>query len=73
MRNILYLLPYFNIGGTEIHVVELLKGIRGYFNFLLATPYDKGISLLEDNKIPYKIIPLLTLFNLKAYEEDFKA
>lgn len=72
MRNILYLLPYFNIGGTEIHVVGLLKGIRGYFNFLLATPYGEGISLLEENEIPYKIIPLLTLFNLKAYKKEVK-
>ncbi|MCX7941765.1 MAG: glycosyltransferase family 4 protein [Dictyoglomaceae bacterium] len=69
---ILYLLPYFNLAGTEIHVVELIKELRKEYEILVVSPRGKGFVLLEENKIPYKEIPFLSFFNFQKYKKILK-
>lgn len=69
---VLYLLPYFNLAGTETHVVELAKALKKDPNILVAAP--KGIYLnlhlkkwWKRQKLPMKVslillnMPYLTL------------
>jgi len=66
---ILYILPYMNLGGTEVHTVELIKGIRDEYDVLLAGPDGPGISLLEESNISYTSLPGLTPYNIKVYKD----
>ncbi|MGC8971486.1 MAG: glycosyltransferase family 4 protein [bacterium] len=72
-KKILYILPFMNLGGTEVHTVELIKGIRNEYETLVAGPDGSGISLLEKNKIPYTNLPGLTPFNVKRYRDTLKS
>ncbi len=66
---ILYILPYMNLGGTEVHTVELIKGIRDEYDVLVAGPDGPGISLLEENDISYTSLPGLTPYNIRVYKD----
>ncbi|MGB9857720.1 MAG: glycosyltransferase family 4 protein [Dictyoglomaceae bacterium] len=70
---ILYLLPYFNLAGTEMHVVELNKALRDKYEVLIVSPKGKGVILLRENKIPYKEISFLSPFNFKEYKEKLRS
>ncbi len=67
---ILYLLPYFNLAGTETHVVELAKALKKDFDILVTAPkgYKRYLSeftlekMVEKTKIAYK-----SLFNSSKY------
>jgi len=72
-QKILYILPFMNLGGTEVHTVELIKGVRSEYETLVAGPDGRGISLLEKNKIPYINLPGLTPFNVKRYRDILKS
>lgn len=72
-QKILYILPFMNLGGTEVHTVELIKGIRSEYEVLVAGPEGLGISLLEENKIPYTKLPGLTPFNVRLYKNMLKS
>ncbi len=67
-QKILYILPFMNLGGTEVHTVELIKGIRSEYDVLVAGPEGAGLSLLEGNKIPHTKLPGLTPFNVRLYK-----
>ncbi|HOJ92562.1 MAG TPA: glycosyltransferase family 4 protein [Dictyoglomaceae bacterium] len=69
---VLYLLPYFNLAGTETHVVELAKALKKDFDILVTAPKGEGVILLEENSIPYREIPYLTPFNIKRYKEALR-
>ncbi len=71
-QKILYILPFMNLGGTEVHTVELIKGIMSEYEVLVAGPDGAGISLLEKNKIPYTNLPGLTTFNVRRYRDILK-
>ena len=58
-----------NLGGTEVHTVELIKGIRDEYDVLLAGPDGPGISLLEESNISYTSLPGLTPYNIKVYKD----
>ncbi|MCX7795825.1 MAG: glycosyltransferase family 4 protein [bacterium] len=72
-QKILYILPFMNLGGTEVHTVELIKGIRSEYEVLVAGPEGKGLSLLEENKIPYTNLPGLTPFDIRLYRSILKS
>lgn len=69
---ILYLLPYFNLAGTEIHVIELIKGLRNKYEVLIVSPKGNGIILLDENKISYKEIFYLSFFNFQGYKKRLR-
>lgn len=67
-QKILYVLPFMNLGGTEVHTVELIKGIKSEYDVLVAGPEGTGLSLLEENDIQYTELPGLTPFNVRLYK-----
>ncbi|MGC9064214.1 MAG: glycosyltransferase family 4 protein [bacterium] len=69
---IVYLIPYFGIAGTEIHILELSKYLRDYYHILVVAPYGKGFTLLEENSIPYREIIPLTLINVGEYKKRLR-
>ncbi len=59
MYNILYILPYVSIGGTEKHVLDLISGFsEDYKLFLLAPPGEK-IGEFKNENISYYDFPRL--------------
>lgn len=71
-HKILYLLPYFEIAGTEVHVIELVKSLKDEYNILVVAPYGKGITLLKEDNITYREIIPLTFTNTKNYKKELK-
>lgn len=68
MRNkILFLLPYFNIAGTEIHAIELANALKDRFEIKIVAPYGRGVELLPRYDISYSELPLLSLLNHRKY------
>ncbi len=68
MRNkILFLLPYFNIAGTEIHAIELANALKDRFEIKIVAPYGKGVELLPQYDISYSELPLLSPLNYGKY------
>ena len=70
---ILYLLPYFGIAGTEIHVIELSKHLKDDYELIVVAPYGKGFVFLEENNIPYREIIPLTFINVREYKRRLKS
>ncbi len=71
-HKILYLLPYFEIAGTEVHVIELVKSFKDEYKILVVAPYGKGITLLKEGNITYREIIPLTFTNTKNYKRELK-
>lgn len=69
---VLYLLPYFELGGTERHLLELARMAIGDFSILVVSPGGDGVSLLEEYGIPHIKVPTLTLFNILKYRSIIK-
>jgi glycosyltransferase involved in cell wall biosynthesis len=69
---ILYLLPYFGIAGTEIHVIELSKHLKYDYEIIVVAPYGKGFVLLEENDISYREIIPLTFTAVREYKRRLK-
>jgi glycosyltransferase involved in cell wall biosynthesis len=72
MKRILFLLPYFNLAGTETHVIELIKALKDEYEILVTAPRGKGIPILERNNIPYREIPYLGFFNVREYKKRLR-
>jgi glycosyltransferase involved in cell wall biosynthesis len=71
-HRIFYLLPYFELAGTESHLLELAKGMMERYDILVGTPYGKGVELLLRFGIPYKQLPSLTFSNVREYKHSLK-
>ncbi len=71
-HKILYLLPYFELGGTERHLLELARMVISDFSILVVSPGGNGVLLLEGYGIPHIGIPALTLFNILRYRGIIK-
>ena len=69
MRRVLFLLPYFNLAGTENHVIELIKALKDEYEFLVTAPQGGGITILNSNNIPYREIPYLGFLNIREYKD----
>lgn len=69
---ILFLLPYFNIAGTETHVIELSKALKNDYEIKIVAPFGKGVELLSKYDISYSEVPVLGLFNYGNYLKRLK-
>lgn len=73
MKNkILFLLPYFNIAGTEIHAIELANALKDRRKIKIVAPYGKGVELLSQYNISYSQIPMLSFLNYRKYIRSLK-
>ncbi len=73
MKNrILFLLPYFGIGGTEIHVIELINALKDTYETKIVAPYGRGVELLKQYNISYSEVPLLSLLNYGKYLDSLR-
>ena len=59
MRRILYILPYFELGGTERHLINLMGEIGKEHQVVLLTPQGQGLGLLADLSVELKHFPRL--------------
>ncbi len=53
MEKIAYLLPYLEKGGTETHVLELIKGFQDKYDITLIAPPGPRLSEFEKYNISY--------------------
>jgi glycosyltransferase involved in cell wall biosynthesis len=58
---LLFELPYAELGGTEKHLLTLIKALGDDIEPCLITPHGRGLHLFHDLGIPYEVIPPLTL------------
>jgi len=58
---VLFELPYAELGGTEKHVLTLIRTLGSNIEPCLISPYGKCVSVFHDLGIPYEIIPPLNL------------
>ncbi|MFZ5923961.1 MAG: glycosyltransferase family 4 protein, partial [Bacillota bacterium] len=52
----LYELPFANLGGTEKHVLTLIKALGREVTPCLMAPQGEALSLFRDEGVPYQII-----------------
>jgi len=71
-HRIFYLLPYFELAGTEMHLLELARGMIDRYDVIVGAPYGKGIELLQNFSIPYREFPLLTFGDIGTYKRFLK-
>lgn len=55
MKRILYILPYFELGGTERHLINLVSQIGKDNQVTLLTPEGLGLGLLSQLKVDLKL------------------
>lgn len=58
---VLFELPYAELGGTEKHLLTLIRALSNSIEPCLITPYGKCVSIFHDLGVPYEIIPPLSL------------
>jgi len=58
---VLFELPYAELGGTEKHLLTLIRALGNNIEPYLISPYGKCLSVFHDLGVPYEIIPPLTL------------
>lgn len=56
----LFELPYAEFGGTEKHVLTLIRALSDNIKPCLITPYGKCLPVFRDLGVPYETIPPLT-------------
>ncbi len=73
---VLFELPYAEFGGTEKHVLTLIRALGNNIEPCLITPYGKCLPIFRDLGVPYETIPPLILKpglqnSLKLHHEAF--
>lgn len=58
--NVLYELPFANLGGTEKHVLTLIRALGREVTPCLLAPQGEALSLFSDEGVPYQVIDPLT-------------
>ncbi len=59
MYNVLYILPYVSIGGTEKHVLDLITGFSEEYKLFLLAPPGEIIERFKNKNIVYYDFPQL--------------
>ncbi len=53
---VLYELPFANLGGTEKHVLALISSLRGEVSARLLAPQGEALALFRRLRVPYRAI-----------------
>ena len=71
MKTVVHILPYMAKGGTEKHVLTLMRGLRTKYNLILLAPKGEILEEFLNLGIEYKEFPEIkrNVFNkVKAFE-----
>ncbi len=72
MKNILYIIPYLSIGGTEKHLLDLIKGFSDKYQLFLMAPEGETLEWFQEEKISYYSFPRLEKDPFKGIKTFFK-
>ncbi len=70
MPTILYVIPYLSIGGTEKHLLDLIKGFSDKYQIILLAPPGETLSSFEAHQIKIHLFTRLDQ-NLLGGLKDF--
>lgn len=59
MPSILYIIPYLSIGGTEKHLLDLVRGFSDQYELFLLAPPGETLNWFQGEKIAYYPFPRL--------------
>jgi len=75
MKRILYICPYLSIGGTEKHLLDLVKGFSRKYQLFLLAPPGETLEQFQSEGIAYYSFPRLEqepLTGIKTFYKHLK-